>query len=207
MNTFIIIDVQKDFMPGGALAVPRGDTIVPVINKLQDYFDVVLATQDWHPKNHKSFASNHTEKKPFDRMVLHGIHQTLWPDHCVQGTVGAEFHKDLLTDKFSAIFRKGMDPEVDSYSGFYDNNHQSGTGLAGCLKDKGAIDLFFCGLAADICVYYTILDSILEGFSATLIEDASCPLYPDKFDDVKCELEKLGVHIINSHEIVKSATS
>jgi nicotinamidase/pyrazinamidase len=207
MNTLVLIDVQKDFMPGGALAVPRGDTIVPVINKLQDYFDVVLATQDWHPKNHKSFASNHTEKKPFDRMVLHGIHQTLWPDHCVQGTVGAEFHKDLLTDKFSAIFRKGMDPEVDSYSGFYDNNHQSGTGLAGCLKDKGAIDLFFCGLAADICVYYTILDSILEGFSATLIEDASCPLYPEKFDDVKFELAKLGVHIINSHEIFKSATS
>jgi nicotinamidase/pyrazinamidase len=206
MNTLIIIDVQKDFMPGGALAVPHGDTIVTVINKLQDYFDVVIATQDWHPKNHKSFASNHAEKKPFDRMILHGMHQTLWPDHCVQGTVGAEFYSDLITDKFSAIFRKGMDPEIDSYSGFYDNNHQLSTGLAGCLRDKGAVDLFFCGLAADICVYYTILDSILEGFSATLIEDASCPLYPDKIDDVKCELAKLGAHIINSNELVKSAT-
>jgi len=203
MNTLIIIDVQKDFMPGGALAVPLGDSIVPVINKMQYYFDVVLATQDWHPKNHKSFASNHAEKKPFDKMILHGIHQTLWPDHCVQSTEGAEFHSDLLTNKFAAIFRKGMDPETDSYSGFYDNNHKLSTGLAGCLHDKGAIDLFFCGLAADICVYYSILDSITEGFSATLIEDASCPLYPDKFDDIKCELAKQGVHIINSNELVK----
>jgi nicotinamidase/pyrazinamidase len=205
MNTLVIIDVQKDFMPGGALAVPFGDNIVPVINKVQSYFDVVVATQDWHPKNHKSFASGHAAKRPFDRMILHGINQTLWPDHCVQGTDGAEFHSDLLTNNFAAIFRKGMDPEVDSYSGFYDNNHQMSTGLAGYLKDKGAVGLFFCGLAADICVYYTILDSILEGFSATLIEDASCPLYPDKFDDVKCELAKLGVHIINSNELVKSA--
>jgi nicotinamidase/pyrazinamidase len=207
MNTLVIIDVQKDFMPGGALAVPYGDTIVPVINKVQSYFDLVLATQDWHPKNHKSFAYMHAAKKPFDRMILHGINQTLWPDHCVQGTDGAEFHSSLLTNNFAAIFRKGMDPEVDSYSGFYDNNHQLSTGLSGYLKDKGAIKLFFCGLAADICVYYTILDSILEGFSATLIEDASCPLYPDKFDDVKCELAKLGVHIINSNELVKSAAS
>ncbi len=203
MNALIIIDVQKDFMPGGALAVPLGDGIIPVINKIQNYFDVVLATQDWHPKNHKSFASNHAEKNPFDMMILHGIHQTLWPDHCVQGTEGAEFHRDLLTNKFAAIFRKGMDPETDSYSGFYDNNHKLSTGLSGCLKDKGAIDLFFCGLAADICVYYSILDSISEGFSATLIEDASCPLYPDNFDDIKCELAKQGVHIINSNELVK----
>ena len=190
-------------MPGGSLPVPNGDTIVPVINKIQSYFDTVLATQDWHPKNHKSFASNHADRKPFDKMILHGIHQTLWPDHCVQGTEGAELHSDLDTDKIAAIFRKGMDPEIDSYSGFYDNNHQLSTGMAGCLKDKGSVDLFFCGLASDICVYYTILDSILEGFSATLIEDASFPLYPDKFDDVKCELAKLGVHIINSRDLVK----
>ncbi len=203
MNALIIIDVQKDFIPGGSLAVPNGDSIVPVINKIQSYFNTILATQDWHPNNHKSFASNHADKKPFDKMILHGIHQTLWPDHCVQGTDGAEFHSDLQTDKIAAVFRKGMDPEIDSYSGFYDNNHQLSTGLAGCLKDKGAIDLFFCGLAADICVYYSILDSILEGFRATLIEDASCPLYPDKFDDIKCELAKLGVHITNSRDLVK----
>ena len=108
-----------------------------------------------------------------------------------RGSKGAELHKDLETDRIAAIFRKGMDPEVDSYSGFYDNNHQLSTGLAGYLKEKGASEIYFCGLAADICVYYSILDSILEGFSATLIEDASRPLYPDKFDDIKCELAKL----------------
>jgi nicotinamidase/pyrazinamidase len=203
MNALIIIDVQKDFMPGGALAVPNGDRIVPVINKIVDHFDIVLATQDWHPKDHTSFASSHYAKNPFDKMLIHGIQQTLWPDHCVQGTEGADFHADLHTDKIAAIFRKGMDREIDSYSGFYDNNHQLSTGMAGYLKDKGSHDLFFCGLAADICVYYSILDSITEGFSATIIEDASCPLYPGKFDDVKCELAKLGVHIVNSHDLIK----
>ena len=201
MKTLIIIDVQNDFMPGGPLAVPQGNEVVPVINRIQNYFDLVVATQDWHPVNHKSFASNHYEKKLFDSILLHGVHQTLWPDHCVQGTSGAEFHKDMESNRIATIFRKGMDPEIDSYSGFYDNNHQLSTGLAGYLNEKGVTDVYFCGLAADICVYYTILDSILEGFSATLIEDASRPLYPDKFDDIKCELAKLAVRIITSHEL------
>jgi len=201
MKTLIIIDVQNDFMPGGPLAVPQGNEIVPVINRIQNYFDLVVATQDWHPLNHKSFASNHYEKKPFDSILLHGVHQTLWPDHCVQGTSGAEFHKDMESNRIATIFRKGMDPEIDSYSGFYDNNHHLSTGLAGYLKEKGVTEVYFCGLAADICVYYTILDSILEGFSATLIEDASRPLYPDKFDDIKCELAKLAVRIITSREL------
>ncbi len=201
MNTLIIIDVQNDFMPGGALAVPRGDSIVPVINKMQDYFDVVLATQDWHPKNHRSFASNHFNKKTYDSIVLHGMQQTLWPDHCIQGSSGADLHKDIEPNRIAAIFRKGMDPEIDSYSGFFDNNHQLSTGLSGYLKEKGISEVHFCGLAADICVYYSILDSILEGFSATLIEDASRPLFPDKFDDIKCELAKLGVRIITSNEL------
>jgi nicotinamidase/pyrazinamidase len=135
-------------------------------------------------------------------MVLHGILQTLWPDHCVQATIGAELHHDLHQNQIAAIFRKGMDPEVDSYSGFFDNNHHLSTGLAGYLKEKGASEIHFCGLAADICVYYSILDSILEGFSAVLIEDASRPLLPEKFDDIKCELAKLGVRIINSNEII-----
>jgi nicotinamidase/pyrazinamidase len=187
-------------MPGGPLEVPQGDMIVPVINELQGYFDLVIATQDWHPVNHKSFASNHAEKKPFDRMVIHGNIQTMWPDHCIQGTKGAEFHKDLSTEKAAAIFRKGMDTEVDSYSAFHDNNHQLSTGLAGYLNEKGVTEIHFCGLAADICVYYSILDSILEGFTATLIEDASRPLYPDKFDDIKCELAKQGVRILKSNE-------
>ena len=201
MKTLIIIDVQNDFMPGGPLAVPQGNEIVPVINRIQNYFDLVVATQDWHPLNHKSFASNHFEKKPFDSIVLHGVQQTLWPDHCVQGSAGAEFHTDMESNRIATIFRKGMDPEIDSYSGFHDNNHQLSTGLAGYLKEKGVTEVHFCGLAADICVYYTILDSILEGFSATLIEDASRPLYPDKYDDIKCELAKLAVRIITSHEL------
>jgi len=201
MKILVIIDPQNDFMPGGPLEVPFGNDIVPVINKLQNFFDLIIATQDWHPKEHMSFASNHFEGKPFEKKLLHGILQTLWPDHCIQGTKGAEFHKDLNTNRIAAIFRKGMDPEVDSYSGFYDNNHQLNTGLAGFLKDKGASEIFFCGLAADICVYYSILDSILEGFSAVLIEDASKPLYPDKFDDIKCELAKVGVRILTSDKL------
>jgi nicotinamidase/pyrazinamidase len=201
MRTLIIIDVQNDFMPGGPLQVPDGDLIVPVINRIQDYYDLVLATQDWHPVNHKSFASNHFGTKPFDRMVMHDHLQTLWPDHCIQGTSGAEIIRDIKPDKIAAIFRKGMDPEVDSYSGFYDNNHQLSTGLAGYLREKGVSEIHFCGLAADICVYFSILDSIMEGFSATLVEDASRPLYPDKFDDIKCELAKLGVHIIGSNDL------
>jgi nicotinamidase/pyrazinamidase len=201
MKTLIIIDPQNDFMPGGPLEIPFGNDIVPVINKFQSFFDLIVATQDWHPREHKSFASNHFAGKPFEKKLMHGILQTLWPDHCIQGTKGAEFHKDLDTNRFAAIFRKGMDPEVDSYSGFYDNNHQLNTGLAGYLKDKGATEIFFCGLAADICVYYSILDSILEGFSATLIEDASKPLYPDKFDDIKCELAKVGVRILTSDKL------
>lgn len=201
MKTLIIIDVQNDFMPGGSLEVPHGNMVVHVINKVQSYFDLVVATQDWHPKNHKSFASNHYGKKSFDKMVLNGVLQTLWPDHCIQGSSGAELHHDIDSNRIAAIFRKGMDPEVDSYSGFFDNNRQLCTGLAGYLKEKGTSEIYFCGLASDICVYYTILDSIQEGFSATLIEDASRPLYVEKFDDIKCEIAKLGVHIINSSEL------
>jgi nicotinamidase/pyrazinamidase len=201
MKTLILIDVQNDFMPGGPLEVPEGNLIVPVINKIQGYFDLVVATQDWHPKNHKSFASNHYDKKNYDNIVLHGVQQTLWPDHCIQGSAGADIHKDIEPNRIAAIFRKGMDPEIDGYSGFYDNNHKFSTGLSGYLKDKGISEVHFCGLAADTCVYYSILDSILEGFSALFIEDASRPLFPDKFDDIKCELAKLGVHILTSKEL------
>jgi len=201
MKTLIIIDVQNDFMPGGPLEVPFGNIIVPVINVITSYFDLVVATQDWHPKNHKSFASNHFASKPYEKIIINNNLQTLWPDHCVQGTEGAELAKNLETDKVAAVFRKGMNHEVDSYSGFYDNNHQLSTGLAGYLKEKGVSEIYFCGLAADICVYYSMLDSILEGFTTTLIEDASRPLYPDKFDDLKCELAKVGVRIITSQEL------
>jgi nicotinamidase/pyrazinamidase len=204
MKGLVIVDVQNDFMPGGQLEVSGGNIIVPVINRLQKPFDLIVATQDWHPQNHKSFASNHPDKKPFEKIVLYGLDQILWPDHCVQGSSGADFHPQLETNKVAAVFRKGMDPETDSYSGFYDNGHRISTGMSGYLKDKGITDIYFCGLAADICVYYTIKDAIKEGFSATLVEDASRPLNRDDFITIKKELRNLGVCIINTNEIQMS---
>ncbi|MEX0812462.1 MAG: bifunctional nicotinamidase/pyrazinamidase [Chitinophagales bacterium] len=198
MKTLIIVDPQNDFMPGGSLAVPDGDTIVPVINQLQENYDLVVATQDWHPKNHMSFASNHKDKKPFEKIQLNNMEQILWPDHCVQGYMGADFHPDLKTEKIEAIIRKGMDPEIDSYSGFYDNGHQKSTGLAGYLKEKGAKELYFCGLAADICVYFTIKDALKEGFSCKLICDATRPLEKEKFDELKEELKEKGLELTHS---------
>jgi nicotinamidase/pyrazinamidase len=202
MKALLLVDVQNDFMPGGSLEVPQGDLIIPVINRLQEYFDLVVATQDWHPQNHTSFASNHSDKKPFEKIEIHGIQETLWPDHCVQGSKGAEFHPDLELNKIAAIFRKGMDPEIDSYSGFYDNRYKISTGLSGYLNEKGVTEIYFCGLAADICVYCTITDALKEGFSAMLIEDASRPLSIEAFTRIKTELAEKGVRIINSNEML-----
>lgn len=201
MKTLIIVDVQNDFIPGGALAVPEGNLIIPIINNLLPKLDLVVATQDWHPESHKSFASNHPGKKVFETIELNGLEQKLWPDHCVQGTSGADFHSNLEMKSVEAIFRKGMDPKIDSYSGFYDNGHKKSTGLAGYLKEKGAKELFFCGLAADICVYFSLLDALKEGFSATLIEDASRPLDASNFKNIKAEIAKSGGKTVRSNEI------
>ena len=202
MKTLILIDVQNDFMPGGSLPVPHGNEIVPVINKLIPRFDLVVATQDWHPQTHKSFASNHKGKNLFEKIDLNGLEQTLWPDHCVQNTVGAEFHPKLDPERIEAIFRKGMDPEIDSYSGFYDNGHKKTTGLAGYLREKGAKEVYFCGLAADICVYFTLMDALKYGFSATLIEDASRPLDIEGFRKLKETIKEKGANIITSEELL-----
>lgn len=204
MRTLILIDVQNDFIPGGALAVPEGNKIVPVINSIISHFDLVVATQDWHPASHKSFASNHPGKEIFQTIDLNGLEQKLWPNHCVQSTEGAKFHPDLEMNFVEAIFRKGMDPEVDSYSGFFDNGHRISTGLAGYLKEKGATEIFFCGLAADICVYFSMMDALKEGFSTTFIEDASKALDPENFERLKTEMRKNGIKIINSEEIRKN---
>lgn len=198
MKTLVIIDVQNDFIPGGSLSVQGGDEIVPVINSLQENFDLIVATQDWHPQNHMSFASNHDGKEPFEQIEYDGMDQILWPDHCVQNSEGAEFHPVLDTNKIEAIIRKGMDPEIDSYSGFYDNGHKKSTGLTGYLKEKAANDLYFCGLAADVCVYFSIKDALAEGFSATLIEDATRALDNDKFAEMKKELQEKGMKITDS---------
>ncbi len=201
MKTLIIIDVQNDFIPGGSLAVPEGDEIVPVINAMLPKFDLVVATQDWHPSKHKSFASNHPNKEVFEIIELNGLTQQIWPDHCLRDSYGAQFHPELQVKPIEAIFRKGMDPEIDSYSGFYDNGHKKSTGLAGYLKEKGAKDLYFCGLAADICVYFSLLDALKEGFSATLVEDASKALNTSGFTKIKDDIRSKGGKIMSSGEV------
>ncbi|GHC62245.1 bifunctional nicotinamidase/pyrazinamidase [Ulvibacter litoralis] len=201
MKTLLIIDAQNDFMPGGALPVPEGDKIVPIINGMQHTFDLVIATQDWHPEDHISFASNHKGASVFDEIEIQGKSQTLWPNHCVQGTQGAEFHPDLKTEKFEAIFRKGTDREIDSYSAFYDNSHLKSTGLAGYLKEKGVSELYVCGLAADICVYFSINDALKEGFNCYFIEDASMALDTEKFSEIKKEMIAMGIQIITSESV------
>ena len=201
MKTLIIVDAQNDFMPGGALEVRDGDRIVPVINKIIPEFELVVATQDWHPAEHKSFAINHPNRKEFEVIDLNGIEQKLWPPHCIQGTPGAEFHPQLQLNAVEAIFRSAMEIEVDSYSGFYDNAHLKSTGLAGFLREKGADDLYFCGLAADICVYYTIKDALAEGFKATLIEDATVPLIPEDYEKARKDILARGGRIITSEEL------
>lgn len=201
MKVLVIVDVQNDFTPGGSLEVEEGDKIVPLINGIQGEFDLVVATQDWHPPEHSSFAVNHEGREEFDQIKLNGNDQTLWPVHCVQGTEGAEFHPELNTLPIEAIFRKGMNVDIDSYSGFYDNNHEKSTGLAGYLKEKNVEELHFCGLAADICVYFTIKDAVKEGFHAVLIEDCTQALDEKAFAEAKEDMDSLGVEFTTSDQL------
>ncbi len=198
MKALVIIDMQNDFIPGGSLAVPGGDEILPIINELQQKFELVIATQDWHPQDHSSFAKNQPGKKEFDTIILHGLEQKLWPVHCVQNSQGAEFHPNLKSKKIEAIFRKGTNKEIDSYSGFYDNAHLKSTGLSGYLKDKGVNTLYFCGLAADYCVYFSIIDALKEGFETILLEDATKAISKEDFESAKKTILHAGGKIINS---------
>jgi nicotinamidase/pyrazinamidase len=204
MKTLVIIDMQNDFIPGGSLAVPEGDQIVTLINKLQEEFDLVIATQDWHPRDHSSFAANHPGKSEFEKIEIQGQEQVLWPVHCIQNSDGARFHPKLKSAKIETIFRKGTSKEIDSYSGFYDNAHLKSTGLTGYLKEKGADELYFCGLAAEYCVYFSIMDALKEGFSATLIEDATRPLDVEDFQRAKENILKADGKIIKSKEYFKA---
>lgn len=172
MNALIVIDVQNDFCPGGALAVPQGDLLIPPINRLLRRFELGLATQDWHPADHGSFAANHPGAKPGDVIELNGLAQTLWPTHCVQGTWGAELHRALDAGALAAVFRKGEDPTCDSYSGFFDNGHRRATGLEAFLRARGMESVYVCGLATDYCVQFTALDALALGFRTFLIADA-----------------------------------
>jgi nicotinamidase/pyrazinamidase len=172
-SCLLVVDVQYDFMPGGALAVAKGDEVVPVINALLPRFGNVVLTQDWHPKGHASFASAHAGKKPFETTRLGYGDQVLWPDHCVQGTPGAAIHADLQATKAQLVIRKGFHDGIDSYSGFIEADRRTSTGLAGYLKERGIRKVYVCGLATDFCVAWTALDARRTGFETTLIEDAS----------------------------------
>lgn len=169
MKALVVVDVQNDFCPGGALPVPHGDEVVPVINRLMPSFPLVVASQDWHPQNHVSFASNHQGKQVLDVVEVDGQEQVLWPDHCVAGSWGADFHPGLDTRPFRFIVRKGTDPRVDSYSAFRDNRRDRVTGLAGLLRELGVTEVTVVGLATDYCVAATALDAVDFGFAASVL--------------------------------------
>ncbi len=197
-TALIVVDVQVDFLPGGPLAVPDGDAVVPVINGLMDGYDLVVATQDWHPPTHGSFATNHPGRRPGDRVDLHGLEQVLWPTHCVRGTPGADLAAGLCPDRIEAIFRKGTDPAVDSYSGLFDNGRRRPTGLADYLRGRGVRSVAVCGLATDYCVKATALDAAAGGFAVTLLADA-CRGVDLRPGDVAAAVEQLrqaGVRVV-----------
>jgi nicotinamidase/pyrazinamidase len=171
-DVLLVVDVQNDFMPGGALAVPGGDEVVPVINALARRFANVVVTQDWHTPGHISFATSHSGKQPFDRVALHYGEQVLWPEHCVQGTAGAALHADLAIPHAQLIVRKGHHHDVDSYSTFLEADGTRSTGLAGYLRERGIGRIFLCGLATDFCVAWSALDARKAGFEVVVIEDA-----------------------------------
>lgn len=205
MKALLIVDVQNDFLPGGALAVPQGDVIIPVINNIQQHFKLIVATRDWHPANHGSFASNHDNRQVGEVIRLHGQEQVLWPDHCVQGSPGAEISPLLNQGLINNIIFKGSDPDIDSYSAFYDNGHLKETGLHAYLKRNGITSLFVCGLAADYCVYYTVKDALLLGYEANLLTDATrgVNLQPEDTDKAFKDMEKRGARLMTSTELLK----
>lgn len=201
MKALLLIDIQNDFLPGGSLAVAGGDQVIPVINALQEAFDLVVATQDWHPPAHKSFASSHEGRMVLEQIDLNGLPQVLWPDHCVQATTGAEFSTLVNWNRTEAIFRKGTNPEIDSYSGFYDNGHLKSTGLGAYLRGRGVTEVYIAGLAADYCVYFTAKDAIAEGFSTAIIEDATRAISPEGFEKAKEDILERGGRIVQSREV------
>ena len=203
MRALIVVDVQNDFLPGGSLAVPAGDTIIPIINRLFPRFDLAVATQDWHPAHHESFASNNPDGQIGEVVTLHGLPQVLWPDHCVQHSWGAEFSVSLDLKSIKKIFCKGTDPTVDSYSGFFDNGKKQDTGLNVYLKSRGIDQVYLVGLATDYCVKYTALDAVSLGFKTTVISDAvkAVNLQPTDQENAIREMISAGVQIRISNEV------
>ncbi len=201
-DALIVIDVQPDFMPGGGLPVEGGDEIVGGIASLFPRFATVVATQDWHPRGHKSFASSHPGQQPFDEIPLHGAQQTLWPDHCVQGTPGAALHGALPLAAFSLILRKGADPEVDSYSAFRENHgpdlKRAPTGLGGFLRERGIWRVFLCGLARDVCVRWSAQDAVAAGFKTVVIDELTRSVHPNRADETSQAFERAGVKLLRN---------
>src|SRR5437879_8388572 len=203
MKALIIVDLQNDFLPGGALPVPHSDEVIQLANETQSYFDVVLATQDWHPPNHGSFAANHPGKKPGDCIILDGIEQILWPVHCVQNTHGAEFAAAFDTGRIAHVFHKGIDPKIDSYSTFFDNVHRRHTGLAHFLEQRGVKDIYLMGLALDYCVKYSTLDARHLGLNTHVILDGcrGIALEPVDIDRALDEMKGAGAILLKSAEL------
>jgi nicotinamidase/pyrazinamidase len=202
-DALLVIDVQNDFCPGGALPVPHGEEVVPVINRISPGFSLVVATQDWHPKGHLSFASSHAGRRPLDTIEIDGITQVLWPDHCVQASKGAALHPDLDTSPFHCILRKGRKPRVDSYSAFYENDLKTRTGLEDLLKGLGVRRVSVCGLATDYCVLATARDARHADFSVVVIEDAcrGVDLPKGSLGNALRDMRELGVVIANSKDL------
>lgn len=198
----LVIDVQNDFCPGGALAVSDGDAILPAVNSLIAKADLTVLTQDWHPRRHGSFASAHKGRAPFDTIEVAYGSQTLWPDHCVQGTSGAAFHEDLWIDRAALVVRKGMRPTVDSYSAFFENNRATTTGLDGWLRARGVSRVVCCGLAYDYCVAYSALDARRLGFDVTVVDDACAAIDLGGSKATQADaMAKAGVHLATSESL------
>ncbi|MBK5344191.1 bifunctional nicotinamidase/pyrazinamidase [Pseudomonas sp. TH49] len=202
-TALLVIDVQNDFTPGGQLAVPEGDLIVPLINRLGALFKQVIIAQDWHPTGHASFASSHPGRKPYDVIQLPYGEQTLWPDHCVQGTAGAEFHPKLDLPHAQLIIRKGCNPDIDSYSAFLEADRRTTTGLAGYLKERGIDTVYMVGLALDFCVMYSALDARAAGFNAFVVLDACRAIDMDGSLATAMErMQTAGVGLIQSNQLI-----
>ncbi len=203
-KALIIVDVQNDFCPGGALAVEEGDQVVPVINRIAPNFDVVIATRDWHPTDHVSFASAHEGHEIGDQIEVDGLEQVLWPDHCVQGTKGADFHSELDTRPINLILHKGTSSELDSYSGFLETDHKTSTGLAAYLKGLDVTEVTVCGLATDFCVFFTAMDAVDAGFDTRLVTDAARGINQPEGNLEKAtrEMKEAGVRFITSAELI-----
>lgn len=202
-SALLVIDVQNDFTPGGQLAVPEGDLIVPLINRLGGLFKQVIIAQDWHPSGHASFASSHPGRKPYDVIQLPYGEQVLWPDHCVQGTVGAEFHSELKLPHAQLIIRKGCNPDIDSYSAFLEADRRTTTGLAGYLKERDIDTVYMVGLALDFCVMFSALDARAAGFNAFVLLDACRAI--DMEGSLAAAMERMqtaGVGLIQSNQLI-----